>query len=68
MAIIAKASFILLNNIIGQRLATILAVLIGVVLYFILLIITGSITTEDFKLLPKGDKIEKKLERFKIFK
>ena len=34
----------------------------------ILLIITGTITNEDMALLPKGDKIAKKLEKFNLMK
>lgn len=68
MAIVTRLSFLLMRGLLGDKLSTIIAILIGAVLYFILLIITGSVTSEDFKLLPKGDIIEKKLGRFMIFK
>ena len=68
MAIMAKLSHIALNSAIGDRLATVLAIIVGAVIYFLLLIRTGSITYEDFKLLPKGDKIAKTLVKLKLLK
>ena len=68
MAIAAMVSYYLLMDLVGEKLSTILAVLVGGVLYVILLVITGSITSEDLYLLPKGDKIGKRLERFKLMK
>lgn len=68
MAIVARVSYLLLRGLIGDKLSTIIAILLGAILYAILLIVTGSITSEDFKLIPKGEKIEKRLERFMFFK
>lgn len=68
MAIVARLGFVLLVNILGNMMATLLAVFLGALFYAILLIITGSITSDDLALIPKGEKIEKKLEKFKIFK
>lgn len=68
MAIAAFLSYLFLMDIIGEKLATIVAILVGVVVYGIFLIITGTITEEDFNLLPKGDKIGKKLSKFKLLK
>ena len=68
MAIAAFLSYLFLMDIIGEKLATIVAILVGVVVYGIFLIITGTITDEDFNLLPKGDKIGKKLSKFKLLK
>ncbi len=68
MAVVARISYLFFSGIIGDKLSTIIAIFIGAILYFMLLIVTGSITSEDFKLLPKGEKIEKKLERFMFFK
>lgn len=68
MAVVARISYLLLLGIIGDKLSTIIAILMGAVIYFILLIATGSITSEDFKLLPNGEKIEKKLGKFMFFK
>jgi stage V sporulation protein B len=68
MAIVAMISYYFLMDIVGEKLSTIIAVLVGGILYVILLIITGSITSEDLYLLPKGDKIGKRLEKFKLMK
>lgn len=68
MAIAAMISYYFLMDIVGEKLSTVLAVLVGGILYLILLIITGSITSEDLYLLPKGDKIGKRLEKFKLMK
>lgn len=68
MAIIVFLSYSFLMNFLGGKLATIVSVLIGVIVYGVLLILTGAITNEDLSLLPKDNKIGKKLERFKLFK
>ncbi len=68
MAIIVFVTYSFLMGIISSKLATVVAVLIGVIAYGILLILTGSITYEDLTLLPKGNKIGKKLEKFKLLK
>ena len=56
MAIVVFLGYSFLMNIIGGKLATIVAVLVGVIIYGILLIVTGAITSEDLSLLPKGKK------------
>ncbi len=68
MAIVARLSFVFGSNIIGEKLATIGAILVGGIVYIILLIVTGSITSTDLKLMPKGDKIAEKIEKFNILK
>lgn len=68
MAIVVKIGFAASSNLLGSKLATLVSVGVGVVVYGVLLIITGSITPEDFAILPKGEKLAKKLEKFKIIK
>lgn len=68
MAITVKLSFIFLNGIIGEKLSTITSILIGGLVYLILLILTGSITSQDLNLIPKGNKIAGKIDRFKMMK
>ncbi|CAK7041350.1 stage V sporulation protein B [Tissierella sp. P1] len=80
MAIAAFISYMGLINIVAkinvanemitrlEKLSTLGAVLVGVIVYVVLLVLTGSITEEDWSLLPKGDKIGKKLEKFKLIK
>lgn len=68
MAIFTRVGYIILNGMIGSKLSTLVSVGIGIITYAILLIITGTITEEDFNIIPKGDKLAAKLNRFKIFK
>lgn len=68
MSISAYFSYRFIKDILGNRLSTILAIFIGGIVYIILLIITGSVTTEDLSLIPKGDKLGKKLEKFNLMK
>lgn len=68
MAIMVRLSFLMLGGILGDKIATLLAVGVGVVVYVVLLIVTGALTKEDFAMIPKGDKLAKKLERFRKIK
>ncbi len=68
MAVVAKLSHVLFSILIGDRLATIVAIVIGALVYFFLLLATGSLTYEDFELFPKGEKIAKKLVKLKLIK
>ena len=70
MAIIVKISYVIFNNLIGSRLSTLVAVSIGVIAYALFLLISGSITENDFALIPSGKKIVRKfkLRRFRRFR
>lgn len=68
MSVSAYFSYRFIKDILGNRLSTILAIFIGGIVYIILLIITGSVTTEDLSLIPKGDKLGKKIEKFNLMK
>ncbi len=68
MAIIVRISYVFLYEILGSNLATLFSIMIGVVVYVILLIITGTITKEDLALLPKGDKLSKKIDKYNLMK
>lgn len=68
MAIIARLCHALFSSIVGDKMATIISILIGMITYFILLLRTGSLTKEDFKMLPKGNKIVNKLIKMKLLK
>ncbi|MFA5524696.1 MAG: polysaccharide biosynthesis protein [Tissierellales bacterium] len=50
------------NGLIGSKLSTILAIGTGGITYSISLLLSGTLTTEDFELLPKGEKLAKKLK------
>lgn len=45
----------------GNALATLLAIGVGVVIYFALILLTRSISRDDLSLMPKGDKIARLL-------
>lgn len=68
MSIMALFAYKSLVSFLGNRYATIIAIGVGAFAYVILLIITGSITSEDLKLIPKGEKIGEKLEKFNLMK
>ncbi len=68
MAVIAKMCHFIFYNIVGDKLATVISILIGMITYFILLLRTGSLTYDDFKMFPKGEKIATKLVNLKLLK
>ncbi len=68
MAIVARLGYTILLDIVSDRLATLAGVCIGALTYVILLIITGTITEEDLNIIPKGDKLASKLNKYRIFK
>ena len=55
-------------QIFGSKLATLMAIFLAAIVYVILLLITGSLTYEDFSLLSNGEKIAKKLLKLGILK
>lgn len=68
MAIVAKISYLNFISIFGNKLATIMAIILAGIVYFILLFVTGSITYEDFMLLSQDGKVAKRLARLGILK
>ena len=54
----------LLSSLIPQRLSTISAIAAAVIVYIILLLIMRAFTATEIKLLPKGEKIAKALEKW----
>lgn len=46
----------------GSKISTVLSIVVGGIVYVISLLLSGAITSEDFELLPKGEKIAKKLK------
>ncbi len=53
----------LLSGAISPKLATVAAILVAVVVYFVLLGLLGAYDERDIVLLPKGEKIKKMLEK-----
>lgn len=69
MGLAAFLSYELLAVLLNQsKLATIAAVLIGALVYGILLILTGTITSKDLEFMPKGEKIRSALDKFNLLK
>ena len=68
MAIIVNISFSFLQGLIGDKIATLAAVVIGGIIYLVLLLITGTITHTDMELISKNDRFTKILDKFKFNK
>ncbi|MFA5576395.1 MAG: polysaccharide biosynthesis protein [Tissierellaceae bacterium] len=68
MALLAFLSYSFLVARLGSKLSTVVAIVVGVILYAVLLLVTGSISSEDLGLLPKGDKLGKLVDKFKLIK
>lgn len=66
MSIVVLAIYYLCRNIIGNSLSTALAVGIGAAVYGIMLLKTKAIEAHEIKLLPKGEKLERLLAKFKL--
>lgn len=65
MAIVARLSYNLLQGPLGGSIATLSAVAIGGLIYFVLLIATGTLTAEDLSFLPKSKKLKNLLKKFR---
>lgn len=65
MSAVVWASYRILFGFFGNALSTILAVMIGVVVYCAMLFVTRSIRKEELKSLPKGGKILNLMNKFK---
>lgn len=68
MALVAKFLHLGLRGIIGGKLATIVAIIVAAIVYFILLLMTGSLNYEDVVLLSGGEKVANKLNKMGILK
>ncbi len=68
MGAIAYFTHYFVNSICGNAIATICAILIAVVTYFVLLVVMNIFEKEDYKMLPYGDKIYSFLAKIKLVK
>lgn len=68
MAIIVRAGYEIMTGLVGPKFGTVAGVLLGAISYLVLLLVTGSLTNDDFLILPNGDKLAKKLSKFKLIK
>ena len=67
MGVCSYYIYILLKGIIIERMATIIAIFMAVLIYAISMIFLKIFTKEEFEMLPAGDRIVKILEKFKIY-
>ena len=67
MAICSYTAFLLLGNLIPEKLSTVIAILIAVIIYCMAVIALKIYNKEDIYMLPKGDKLYKFLEKMKIY-
>lgn len=67
MSICSYFVYLMLKGIIIERLATILAIVVAVIIYSICLIILKIFTKDELKMLPMGNQIIKILEKIKIY-
>ena len=59
-----KLIYILFERFLGRpKLGTLVSIGIGVLVYAALLLVTGAITEEELSLLPKGEKLSKRLKK-----
>ena len=67
MGICSYFVYIVLTGIIAQKLATILAIGIAVIIYILAILALKVFSKEEISMLPKGQKIYKILEKLKIY-
>ena len=67
MTVISYITYIFINQFIGIRIATIVAIAIAVVVYGISIIALRIFSKEDILMLPKGDKIYGLLVKLRIY-
>ena len=67
MGICSYFTYLALKGIIVERLATIIAITLAVIIYVICIAILRIFTKEEIKMLPSGEKILKILEKLKIY-
>ncbi|MBS4537590.1 polysaccharide biosynthesis protein [Clostridium sp. D2Q-11] len=68
MTIIVWFSYNITNSMIGNKLATLVAIGFGGISYGLALLMTGAITSRDFELLPGGNKLSIKLRRIGLLR
>lgn len=67
MGICSYFSYLSLKGIIMERLATIIAIVIAIMIYISAVLVLKIFTKDEFKMMPAGDKIVKILEKIKIY-
>lgn len=65
-AVSAIGSYSIIENLLPQKISTIAALVVAVVIYLFALVVFKAITKTDVLMLPKGEKIAKTLEKYKL--
>ena len=65
-AVSAIGSYSIIENFLPQKISTIAALVVAVVIYLLALVVFKAITKTDVLMLPKGEKIAKTLEKYKL--
>lgn len=63
MAIVVKLGYMLFIPVVGSKLSTVLSIFCGAVVYGIMLLVTKTLTAEDFELLPGGIRLSRLLQK-----
>ncbi len=66
MGIVVLVSYHLLSGIVAGRLATVVAILLGGMVYVLMLFVTNTITDEDMAMMPGGGKLRKLRAKLKL--
>lgn len=67
MGICSYFSYLMLSGIIAEKLATIIAIVIAIVIYALAIVALKVFSKEEIQMMPGGKKICKVLERLKIY-
>ena len=68
MGIAVYLSYIMLINILSNSISTVIAILIGIIVYAILVLAMRILTKEDIYMIPFGTKIYSVLVKLKIYR
>lgn len=68
MFIVVKLSYGVLAGVLGGKLATVLAIAIGAVIYGLVLLFIGGIKKEEILTMPKGEKIYRLLKKLNLMR
>jgi stage V sporulation protein B len=68
MALSVHFSYGFFENMIGSNRATLLAIVVGVIVYAVVLLAIGAVNRDDFDVLPGGNKLGKVLHKLKLIR
>lgn len=59
MGLVVKLSYMLTSTVTSERLATVVAVTLGGIVYIVMLFVTNTLTDKDLEMMPGGSKLKK---------